>query len=287
VVASIACIVVTYDDDAGTRETLTQLERLALGSPDVKFYAWDNKGWSFSATQFPSLRYLSSSTNVGFGRAVNRVVEMVTEEWLLLLNPDLTLTTEELEEIAARLRSSRADEMWSPQLLNPDGSVQTGPLPVPVPTPAQWVAGALGLNVTKGRSGHWYLRGAILAMHTSSFQRLGGFDERFFLYGEEVDLCVRAQDEGFTLRLDTTLSVVHAGSQGYKDKSPEALAELMLSRPLLSTKHFGRRRSRLVHPANLAAIALLLPRARGMSFTCRVGRRYAARYAHMKNLRHV
>lgn len=171
--------------------------------------------------------------NVGFARAVNRGVNDATEpggrrperppappsDWVLLLNPDVTVPDEFLDEVVAAVGRLSANHPTAGvvgfRLRNRDGSDQasSGPFPTLFRT-------LKGLFVPRSRRKcthrpettpqpvDWVTGGCLL-VRRECFQRLGGLDESFFLYYEDVDFCRRAAEAGWGVWFDPSLEVTH------------------------------------------------------------------------------
>ena len=160
-----------------------------------------------------------NGANRGFARAVNRGGRLSRGEWVLLLNPDVTVPDGFLDEVldAAQrwpARDPRAGVIGF-QLRNRDGTKQasSGPFPTLLGT----VAG-LVLPRSRRKSRHrpltdrrpvpWATGGCLL-VRRDCFEELGGLDESFFLYYEDVDFCRRARRAGWSVWYEPDLRVTH------------------------------------------------------------------------------
>jgi GT2 family glycosyltransferase len=157
--------------------------------------------------------------NRGFARAVNEGQRLSRGRWLLLLNPDVTVTETFVESalrLAARLEveEPRAGIVGF-RLYNGDGSPQlsSGPFPTLLGT----LAGLLRprarrkyrpLSSRQPTQVPW-VTGCCLLIRRDCLQELGGLDSSFFLYYEDVDLCRRARQHGWSVWYDPGLSAVH------------------------------------------------------------------------------
>ena len=157
--------------------------------------------------------------NRGFARGVNEACRLSRGNWFLLLNPDMTVREGFLDGVLALAKRL---EMENPragivgfQLRNPDGSRQlsTGPFPTLVGT-------ILRLVLPRSRRKYHVLRvrkltqvswatGCCLLVRRECMNDLGGLDESFFLYYEDVDLCRRARQRGWTVWYEPSLRVIH------------------------------------------------------------------------------
>ena len=154
--------------------------------------------------------------NRGFARAVNEGARLSRGDWVLLLNPDVTLSPGFLDEALARA-GRLADEpdvgVVGFGLRNPDGSRQlsTGPFPTLAGTLARLLLPRHRRKYSEpppsGRVD--WATGCCLMVRRQCWDDLGGLDPAFFLYYEDVDLCRRARAAGWSVRHEPRLWVVH------------------------------------------------------------------------------
>jgi N-acetylglucosaminyl-diphospho-decaprenol L-rhamnosyltransferase len=158
-------------------------------------------------------------SNRGFARAVNEGCRLSRAEWLLLLNPDVTLEPGFLDMALACADQFAQQEpnlgIIGFRLRNPNGSLQlsAGRLPTLLGTLAGLVLPRhrrkyLALSETQPRQVDW-VTGCCLLVRRRCWEQLGGFDPAFFLYYEDVDLCARAAECGYTVRYEPGLAITH------------------------------------------------------------------------------
>lgn len=159
---------------------------------------------------FPFCRLLRLSQNVGFGAATNRGAEVAAGEYLLLLNSDAWLADGALEHLTRRLDGDARLSLAAPRLFYPDGRPQfvwvpsTGVLGEAIQKlrnrfePRPWNHEAVPKVLRRLLGPGWYTA-ACLLVRKSAFDAVGGFDERFFLYFEDVDLSLRLLQDGWKL----------------------------------------------------------------------------------------
>ena len=136
--------------------------------------------------------------NAGYGRGTNAGIEAATEPVTVILNPDVELLDDSLAHMA-REAARRPDRMLAPLVLLPDGSRQDSVHPEPgagseivraaIPAPVEpWRA-------NESRPVGWAV-GCCIAASTGTLRRLGPFDDRVFMYAEDMDLGLRAGEQG-------------------------------------------------------------------------------------------
>ncbi|MGO4595422.1 glycosyltransferase family 2 protein [Leifsonia sp. 2TAF2] len=165
------------------------------------------------------------SENLGYGGAVNRAVASLPSsvDAVLVCNPDVLVGDDALETLRARLDADPTIGAVGPRILNEDGtlypsarripSLRTGighALFVRIWPSNPWTKAYRSENQVSARDVGW-LSGACFLIRRSVFDELGGFDEGYFMYFEDVDLGYRIGRAGFRNRYEPAASVVHVG----------------------------------------------------------------------------
>ncbi|TCO65133.1 glycosyltransferase [Actinocrispum wychmicini] len=193
---------------------------------DLRVLVWDNlSGGSAEvralATEYPRVEWTFADQNVGYARAVNRLAEQAGDADLLLLNPDAELTGPLADSRAAIRRPGTA--AVSPRVLDPEGGPDWD-----VARRKQTVLRSLVSHSGYGRrlrgrriSDYYprqpvvvdgYLSGCCLLVSGQAWRDVGGFDEKFFLYGEESEWQRRATAHGWRLVLADDADVTHGAA---------------------------------------------------------------------------
>lgn len=170
--------------------------------------------------EFPEVEFVQCPDNIGFGRANNLGFARVAGETLLLLNPDTELAHGALNEMLHALQAVPGTGLVGAGLLNPDGSNQLTSIH-PAPTPWNCAVDCDWLRRrwwrTKGPGTDdapvevEAVSGACMMLRADLFRRLGGFDPRYFMYAEDMDLCHRVRRAGWHIRHVPRAHVVHHG----------------------------------------------------------------------------
>jgi GT2 family glycosyltransferase len=177
----------------------------------------------------PEIEIIRNSTNRGFGAAINQAARGGTSPLIWLLNPDCRVVPGAFAALSAELSRQPRCAVAAPRLLNADGSTQESARGEP--TALTGLFGRHGLlarlfpdasltrqNLRAGDLSRtsesadidWAM-GASLLIRRTVFDEVGGFDERFFLYWEDADLCRRTRDRGYTVRYVPSAQVTHVG----------------------------------------------------------------------------
>ena len=199
------------------------------GGIDVDVLVIDNASHDGSATaaaaRTPQMRLIENATNRGLSAAWNQGAREVDAPWILFLNPDAELVAGDLGALV-RAGEARPDvALLGPVIRNPDGTIyESGRV---FPGVVQAVGHAfLGPFVPANRFTRAYrqtdwdrmterevdwVSGAAMLLRRSAFEQVGGFDEAFWLYGEELDLGTRLRNAGWKVLATPALEVMHVG----------------------------------------------------------------------------
>lgn len=214
------------------RELLLSCCAAALADGDVELIVVDNASEDGTVTAlreaFPSIRVIENERNEGFARAVNRGIRAGDSELVLLLNPDARLESGALERLRSALREDPEAVAAGPRIRAPDGSLELsvnrtmsllGDLRIRL-LEALYARGrgpaAPFLERAYSRSSDAEsLSAACLLLRRRPMEEIGGLDERFFLYAEDVDLCLRLRAAGWRLRYVADAAITHVrGASG-------------------------------------------------------------------------
>jgi N-acetylglucosaminyl-diphospho-decaprenol L-rhamnosyltransferase len=256
----VTVIVVNYRGGALTRrcvESAAQdLSPVDWSAIVVDNSAGDPEPDAVRLNDLPRTTLISNERNVGFGTAINQAARSTDAPLLWLLNPDCEVLPGAFATLAATLDRHPECAIAAPQLLNSDGSVQASARG----EPSAWT-GLFGRNTLLTRffpssgvarrnlpaadlvaSGvesapvDWVM-GAAMLVRREPFDLAGGFDERYFLYWEDADLCRRLRERGWSTRYVPLARVKHSGGASAKTGSREATRAFHRSAYLYYSTH--------------------------------------------------
>lgn len=168
----------------------------------------DNSG-DFVPAQ-DTTQVIDAGGNLGFGRACNLGVAQSDADIVVLANPDLELDAAGLAKFLDFSRAQPAEAIWGPFIRDGRGEVVS--LFRPGRSGLAFRRRPLtGAELTPETIDTVYVSGACLATSRALFQRLGGFSDEIFLYGEDLDLCLRAHDSGARVYLTSAVELKHHG----------------------------------------------------------------------------
>jgi N-acetylglucosaminyl-diphospho-decaprenol L-rhamnosyltransferase len=203
------------------------------------------------ALSHPGLRVVARPENGGFAAGVNDGWRAARDSWLLILNPDVEIRRGFLGQVCARLASHEADPDGPPGIVgfglrNPDGSSQGSVGVFPNLARAIWEQ-FIPRSRRKYQAG-WrihsgpvdWVTGACMLVNPAMIAALGGMDEDFFLYYEEVAFSRAAQNLGWRVQYDASVNVVHGHPLQNRPISPKMRVITRHSKLLYFRKHLPR-----------------------------------------------
>ncbi|MCL6624464.1 MAG: glycosyltransferase family 2 protein, partial [Fimbriimonadales bacterium] len=198
-------------------------------SASFEVIVWDNASEDGSAEmvekEFPWVRLIRSPENVGFSIGHNRATECARGSLLLILNSDTIVHPGALKKIIDYMKAHPDVAILGPKLLNPDGSLQYSCRRFPTPMAALFRNTPLGKLFPRNPFLREYLMqdwahdeirevdwvsGAAMCFQKEAWKKLKGFDEQFFMYMEDVDICYRAWQEGMRVVYFPQAVITHA-----------------------------------------------------------------------------
>lgn len=194
---------------------------------------------------------IDTGENLGFPGGNNRGFDVSQGEYILLLNPDTVVHGSAIEELVQFLDSNPDVGAVGSRLLNTDGSLQESCYPRPTIGRELWRLfhldriKAIGIydmdrwSLTDPRKVD-VLMGACILVRRPIIQKIGGMDEEYFMYSEEVDLCRRIQKDGWPIYWFPQAQITHYGGQSTNLVKTEMFLRLYESKLLYFSKNHGR-----------------------------------------------
>lgn len=234
----LTVIIVSYN----TRElTLKALETLYATTRKTAFQTvvFDNASQDGSAEAiaeaFPQVTLIASKENLGFAKANNLVAAEAKTEWLLLLNPDTECHEGAVDNLLAFSEAHPEAGITGGRTVFPDGSLNIASCWMRI-TPWSAFCKATGLSSIFSGSdffnfegmGSWkrdsvrevdIVVGCFLMIRKSLWDQLDGFDLKYFMYGEEADLCLRARSLGYRPMITPDAEIMHLVGAASKQQS--------------------------------------------------------------------
>lgn len=229
--APIDAVVVTYNSQGHIEACLASLRaNQRLGQIVVVDCASTDATRSMLIEQTAlhnNVTLVDAGLNLGFGRAVNRGVAATTSAYVAVFNPDLVADAGSLVALGAALDADTNLAVVGPLVRNPDGSIYPSARSFPSPGVAAGHS-LLGLfwsenpwsrryRSASGANPDW-ISGTAMLFRRDAFEFVGGFDERYFMYVEDLDICWRLRQHSFEVGIVRSVGVTHeiGGSTGPK-----------------------------------------------------------------------
>lgn len=210
----LACLESIYAGESGSVVELIVIDNASGdGTPEAVRHA------------YPQVRVIESVENLGFARAVNRAAEQARGDYVLLLNPDMLVHEAAIDGMVCFAEQHPAAGFYGGVTLDREGNVDPRSC-WGRPTIWSLVCFATGLSTVFARSrlfdpeslGRWQrdtvrevpvVTGCLLLADGRVWRQLGGFDESYFMYGEDVDLSLRAWELGYRPLLNPKAKATH------------------------------------------------------------------------------
>ncbi len=266
----LSVVIVSYN----TRDLLaTCLASLADSGPEIEIIVVDNASEDRSAAmvleRFSRVRLIQNLHNPGYACASNQGIRASSGRYVLLLNPDTEIRPGALDRVLAFANSCPDLGAVGLQLLNPDGTLQPSGRRFPtlasalgelLPLPERWRRHLRG--DLEGRDYSQVCQvdevsGAAMCLRRAALDQVGLFDEDFFFLGEDIDLCWRLRQAGWTVVYFPEARVVHLWGSSRNKTNPYRVSLLsQRSYYLLFRKHRSRLEALTLEVA-VSALALL------------------------------
>ena len=277
---SIAAILVNYNSGAELKDALQSVANEMRDAP-WEAVVVDNASSDGSADSViafaPHAKLIRNLQNVGFARGVNQGLAASIAPLVLILNPDCRLTTGAVATLRSQLDRHARCAIAGPRILDPDGSPQGSARGDP-----DMLTGVFGRTSRLRRALPWlavskrnvadaggredaasvvvdWVSGACMIARRDALESVSGFDERYFLYWEDADLCRRLRSGGWHIRYVPGATAVHRVGQSSRTARAASVRAFHESAYLYYATHVA---PGALNPKRLVARALLAARCR-------------------------
>ncbi len=265
----LSVVIVTWNSSAFIGRCLDAL-RAGTGRAFECLVVDNNSGDSTVAIVqggYPWVQLLTPGRNLGFAAANNLALRQATGAYLLLLNPDTEVRPGAIDKLVDFLEARPDAGAVGPRLLNDDGSTQFSTFLLPRAATIAWEYFLRDLARPNDRRAGRYdvmdyardrqvegLLGACFLARRSAASDIGFLDERFWLYCEEVDWCIRLRRAGWQVWYTPAAEVVHSSGQSARLASESSFTALQRSRFKLYSKWYPRRQRVLLETITRAGL---------------------------------
>jgi GT2 family glycosyltransferase len=213
----------------------------------------DSKNYLFP--KFPEVNFVWNAKNVGFSKANNQVLHQVTGEYVLFLNPDTVVPEDTFRKCLSFFETNENCGALGVRMVDGRGRyLKESKRGFPSPwvslckmlqlhrlfPQSKWFAKYYEGHLAEGQSNRVdVLSGAFMMLSRKALQKVKGFDERFFMYGEDIDLSFRIQEAGFFNYYYPEITIVHYKGESTSTKSSFYIHHFYGAMELFAKKHFG------------------------------------------------
>jgi GT2 family glycosyltransferase len=212
---------------------------------------------------FPQVKLVANNDNRGFAKANNQGMAMAAGEYIMLLNTDVIVLDGAINKLVQFLDNHTDVMMVGPRLLNTDGTFQPA-CRRNLPNPVSSFLHLFGLAkiFKKSKLANEYkqtnadpevtapaqaLSGAAMVFRRKVYEEIGGLDETFFMYGEDLDFCKRIFDKGWKAVYVSEAKITHLGGASSKKRRTKSLVNFYEAMWLYYKKHFYKQYNLLVN----------------------------------------
>lgn len=227
----LSIVIVNYNGGDHLLKCLESLEAIKQ-EVDLKVWVVDNASQDDSLKsvkdKFPQISYIENAENLGFGRANNQALRQIDDGYILILNPDTVLDVGVLPVLLQYMESHQDVGAATCKIVFENGDIDlTAHRGFPTPWASLlYLLGNDSLYHLSGRDMNSIhevdaITGAFFLTRAEVLKKVGLFDEDYFMYAEDIDLCYRIKKEGYKIVYIPTVSILHVKgiSSGLKKQS--------------------------------------------------------------------
>ena len=254
----ISIIIVSYNVKEFLHQCLLSVEK-AINKISAEIFVVDNNSIDGTCelirSKFPNIKLIANSKNLGFGKANNLALQKAQGKYTLFLNPDTILQEDTLEVMLDYLETNLEVGLAGCKILNSDGTLQLASRRS-FPSPSTALPKLLGLskifpkNKLCGKYNLTYLNpdesysvdavsGSFMFSRTKLLKELGGFDETFFMYGEDLDLCYRIKKKKIEIHYVAKTTIIHYKGESSKNAPFDSILNFYKAMDIFVKKHFS------------------------------------------------
>ncbi|MFO7524031.1 MAG: glycosyltransferase [Ignavibacteriaceae bacterium] len=254
----LSIIIVNYNVKVFLQNLLDSIQKASSGIQSeiiIVDNASDDGSVEFLRDKYPQINLIVNETNLGFGKANNLGLEKARGKFILLLNPDAIVAEDTFSRMIDFFNQTPEAGLAGCKILNPDGTFQ---LPCRRSFPGPWtsftkVTGLSTLfpkskifaryNLTYLDENQTYevdaISGSFMMMRKEVYEKVGGFDEQFFMYGEDLDLCYRIQKSGYKVYYVHSAQIIHYKGESTKRSTIDETKVFYNAMHLFVKKHLS------------------------------------------------
>jgi GT2 family glycosyltransferase len=271
----VSVIIVNYNVKHFLEQALYSVQK-ASKNLQVEIIVVDNDSSDGSAQwvkeHFPDIEIIPNKENVGYARANNQAMKIASGRYFLILNPDTILQEDTIDTLVRFLDENSDVGAVGPKIIFPNGvfdyTCRRG-----FPTPWVSFSKLSGLSRLFPKSAFFSkynltyvdpdvaldvdaLMGACMMISREAYRVVGGFDEEYFMYGEDIDWCYRISKAGWRVHYHPATQIIHYKGESTKRSSVKRNKHFYGAMHLFVRRHFHYKLEWLFHPVLDIAIFL-------------------------------
>lgn len=215
-------IIISYNSEKNILPCLTSINNNCHAKIEIIIIdnAFKDRIAKIIKRRFSQVKFTENRINVGFAKAANQGARIAKGEYLLFLNPDTVVKKNCIEEMIKFLESKKDAVVVGCKLLNPTGSLQ--PSCGNFPTISNIILDRIPIinklfkteiirqeNYYQSEQSPDWISGGFFLVRRDIFLELGGFDEKYFMYVEDIDFCYRVKEKGYKIYYNPDVEIVH------------------------------------------------------------------------------
>jgi hypothetical protein len=250
----ISVIYVNWNTSALILESIASVKNTLI---DIDYDIWvvDNASSDDSVMMlqavYPEIHLIKNRNNVGFARANNQAMQAARGRYFLLINTDAFVTPGAITQMYNLAQGQPNAGIVGAKLFNPDGSFQASFVDFPNVFQEFLMITSLGRRFYgQAFPNHApkpdelaqkvdYVQGACMLVRQQAYERVGGLDEGYFMYSEEVDWCFSMHQAGWDVWYQPSANIIHVGGASSKTRVMQRESDLYVSRVRYFRKNYG------------------------------------------------
>lgn len=231
----LSMTIVAYHNYAQIKTAITSIEKYTAPGISKKIYISDNSVFESDSVEkldfmnflasYKDVEYIDNQANLGFGKGHNVVLDRIESDFHAIVNPDVEICEDVFSAILSYMKKENTVGMVIPKIVDENGEIQAAYREYPTVFD-MFIRMFCKPFFKKRQAKHTlqdkdyntpfavpFAQGCFLVIRTAIFKSLGGFDDRYFMYMEDADLCRRVNDQ-YCVIYYPGASVIHAWEKG-------------------------------------------------------------------------
>jgi GT2 family glycosyltransferase len=237
--------IVNYNSREYLGACLSSIEKAFFTSGELQIILINNEAEPLNAAEVKKntaieIEIVEAGKNLGFGKAHNLGFKKAKGEFVLFLNPDTRVSEKAIAELVGLLENNSDIGIAGPLLVGDGGTAEDehcGAKKTPFSIIKAKIARRKISKLSEATEVEWISGGAMM-VRKDLFSELGGFDENYFMYYEDVDFCLRARRRNARVVVNPRAKVFHSGGKSYKDNKAKK-KHYYVSQDYYLRKNFG------------------------------------------------